>query len=130
MENNKQENKKSSVNIVAVLLAFVMGLCAGNISSDKIYPDKNADTTSASLISRAPTKAKPTEKAKQKTATTAKTQSEAVSTSDTDSFTVYITPTGRRYHLRPVCAGDNKIESDLDEAATKGLTPCKKCANG
>ena len=62
MENNCQEKKKSSVNIIAVMLAFVLGLCAGNISSDKIYPDKNADTTSASLISRAPTDAKTAEK--------------------------------------------------------------------
>lgn len=151
MENNNQENKKSSVNIIAVLLAFVMGLCAGNISSDKIYPDKNADTTSASLISRAPTDAKTAEKSSHilsssaevlsytpssaaeepsSSLSSAEEQTKAYTDSYTDSFTVYITPTGKRYHLSPDCAGKNKIESDLDEAASKGLTPCKKCADG
>ena len=40
---------------------------------------------------------------------------------------VYVTPTGKRYHLRKTCAGKNAKEITLDEAK-KTYTPCKKCA--
>lgn len=39
----------------------------------------------------------------------------------------YVTPTGKRYHLRKTCAGKNAKEITLDEAK-KTYTPCKKCA--
>lgn len=41
--------------------------------------------------------------------------------------TVYITPTGKRYHYDNSCNGGTYIESTLDEAISRGLTPCKKC---
>ena len=43
---------------------------------------------------------------------------------------VYATPSGSRYHLKPKCGGDNSSPITLDEALGRGLTPCKKCANG
>lgn len=46
------------------------------------------------------------------------------------SRTVYITPTGKRYHYDGSCNGGTYIESTLDEALSLGLTPCKKCAGG
>lgn len=46
------------------------------------------------------------------------------------SRTVYITPTGKRYHYDNNCNGGTYIESTLDEALSLGLTPCKKCAGG
>lgn len=46
------------------------------------------------------------------------------------SRTVYITPTGKRYHYDNSCNGGTYIESTLDEALSLGLTPCKKCAGG
>ena len=130
MENNKQEKKKNPVNIIAVMLAFVMGLCIGNIDTDRFNSSVSTGTTSSSLIKREQTEAKTTEKAKQTTKATAKTTSESETTVRTDSFSVYITPTGKKYHLSPGCAGDNKIESNLEEATAKGLTACKKCAGG
>lgn len=44
------------------------------------------------------------------------------------SPTVYITPTGARYHISAKCAGDNAIETTLDEATSQGYTPCGRCA--
>lgn len=43
------------------------------------------------------------------------------------SVTVYITPTGKRYHYSKSCAGKNAMARDLD-AVTGSYTPCKKCA--
>ncbi|MFP3155817.1 Ig-like domain-containing protein [Lachnospiraceae bacterium ZAX-1] len=57
----------------------------------------------------------------------------ANSSSDTNndvSRTVYVTPTGKRYHFSPTCGGKNSRESTLNYAVnTLGLTPCKKCVH-
>lgn len=45
----------------------------------------------------------------------------------TNSQTVYITPTGKRYHYSSSCNGGKYIASTLDQALASGLTPCKKC---
>lgn len=41
---------------------------------------------------------------------------------------VYITPTGKRYHLERRCGGENSTPVSLDLAESLLLTPCKKCA--
>ncbi len=46
----------------------------------------------------------------------------------TNDGTVYITPTGKRYHLSPTCGGKNSTPTTLEEALDAGLTPCGKCA--
>ncbi len=40
---------------------------------------------------------------------------------------VYITPTGKKYHYSQACAGKNAIETTLDSASAN-YDPCKKCA--
>lgn len=50
------------------------------------------------------------------------------STTITDGQTVYVTPTGKRYHLKASCAGKNATPSTVSKAKSRGLTPCKKCA--
>lgn len=45
----------------------------------------------------------------------------------TQSRTVYITPTGKRYHYDSNCNGGTYIRSTLQEALRRGLTPCNKC---
>lgn len=45
----------------------------------------------------------------------------------TNSRTVYITPTGKKYHYDSSCNGGNYYPSTLDEALSMGLTPCNKC---
>ena len=41
--------------------------------------------------------------------------------------TVYITPSGKKYHTKQSCAGKNSIETDL-ETAKLLREPCKLCA--
>lgn len=43
--------------------------------------------------------------------------------------TVYITPTGKRYHYKASCAGKNATPTSLSNAKSRGLTPCQKCAS-
>lgn len=40
--------------------------------------------------------------------------------------TVYITPSGKRWHRSARCAGDNAISVTMDQVGSR--TPCKKCA--
>lgn len=44
--------------------------------------------------------------------------------------TVYITPTGKHYHLNPHCGNGVYSPVSLEKAKSMGLTPCKKCAGG
>ena len=41
--------------------------------------------------------------------------------------TVYVTPTGKRYHYSKECAGKNGTATTLQNAKARGLTPCSKC---
>lgn len=43
------------------------------------------------------------------------------------SKTVYITPTGKKYHYDNHCNGGSYNPSTLEEALSLGLEPCKKC---
>jgi len=45
-----------------------------------------------------------------------------------NGVTVYITPSGERYHLDPQCGGKNSRATDKEAAIRAGRTPCKKCA--
>lgn len=45
-----------------------------------------------------------------------------------NSQSVYITPTGKRYHYLSSCAGENGYTVSLNNAIASGYTPCKKCA--
>lgn len=50
------------------------------------------------------------------------------SSDEVSNDVVYVTPTGKRYHLDPECGGKNSRAATLDEALNRGLTPCKTCA--
>jgi len=43
---------------------------------------------------------------------------------------VYITPSGKRWHIEKSCAGESAEQVTKEEAEGRGLTPCKKCAGG
>lgn len=47
---------------------------------------------------------------------------------DSTPSTVYVTPTGKRYHYSSSCAGKNAQSSSIANAKSRGLTPCQKCA--
>ena len=40
--------------------------------------------------------------------------------------TVYITPSGKRYHLSSTCGGKNSYSVSIDDIGSR--TPCQKCA--
>ena len=44
-----------------------------------------------------------------------------------NSATVYVTPTGKRYHYSGSCNGGSYSPTALDNALRMELTPCKKC---
>ncbi|MDD6021919.1 MAG: hypothetical protein PUB94_04630 [Oscillospiraceae bacterium] len=46
--------------------------------------------------------------------------------SSADKNTVYITPTGSRYHFSKRCAGKNAIKTDIASAKEK-YSPCQRC---
>lgn len=48
-------------------------------------------------------------------------------TEDT-SRTVYVTPSGKRYHFDPDCGGKNSSATTLNRAKSSGKAPCQKCA--
>ena len=50
------------------------------------------------------------------------------SSGSTYTGTVYITPTGSKYHYSAGCAGKNAIATSLSSARSSGYAPCKKCA--
>lgn len=49
------------------------------------------------------------------------------SSQQTNSRTVYVTPTGKKYHYNSNCNGGSYSPTTLDKALSMGLTPCKKC---
>lgn len=46
-----------------------------------------------------------------------------------EESSVFITPYGKRYHLRPTCGGKNSKECTIKDAIAAGYTPCKKCVD-
>lgn len=45
------------------------------------------------------------------------------------SRTVYVTPSGNKYHYDPQCGGKNSTATTLNQAKRIGLSPCSKCVN-
>lgn len=54
--------------------------------------------------------------------------SSSVSGSRSTGETVYITPSGKRYHRLSSCGGKNSYAVDISDVGSR--TPCKKCAGG
>ena len=61
--------------------------------------------------------------------TEAETEKETESEAVEQGTTVYITPTGKKYHLRSTCAGKNAKATTLEAAIAAGLGPCGSCAD-
>ena len=51
-----------------------------------------------------------------------------VSNLNANSMTVYVTPSGKRYHYSQDCGGKSSKATTLEAAERLGLTPCQKCA--
>lgn len=98
---------------------------AKTTSNTSSKPSTSTKTTS-NTSSKSSTSSKTTSNTSSKSSTASKTTSTSPS-SKSQSATVYITPTGKRYHYSSSCNGGKYYKSTLSEAKSKGLTPCKKC---
>ena len=74
--------------------------------------------------------AAPAEPTQTETPTPTEVPTGSSDTQAAQSRQVYVTPTGKRYHYDGNCNGGTYIESTLEQALARGLTPCKKCAGG
>ena len=54
-------------------------------------------------------------------------QEEATAAQQPSGQTVYVTPSGKRYHFDPDCGGKNSRPIDISEVGSR--TPCQKCAS-
>lgn len=95
----------------------------GTVKSEEITIEVIGESPTYSVDSGSSTE-KTTEPTTEET-TTRETSTEKETKST--SRTVYITPSGSKYHFSKSCAGDNAIETSLDEVKD-AYQPCKKCA--
>lgn len=90
---------------------------------------KNVNSPSSSIGTTSQKQSTSSAKSSSSTATTnKKVNTSTVSASNDNSRTVYVTPTGKRYHYISTCGGKNSTASTLNKAKARGLTPCQKCA--
>ena len=113
-KNNAIETtSKINTNITNVLNETNASIT--NINTNEISTNKELKSNNSTSIN--------TSTSTQKTTT----QSTSATTTD-NSRTVYVTPTGKRYHYISTCGGKNSTASTLNKAKARGLTPCQKCA--
>lgn len=145
MENNNNSNKPFYKNLWFIITVAVMSVSLIISISAKNFIQKNIDlsslestssyssvstTTTLSTTTAAPTttstvvETTPITTAKQTT-----TAAQKAAARQNVGTTVYITPTGKRYHLISTCGGKNSTSTSLDSAINSGYTPCKKCAS-
>ena len=128
---NRKEKSVAISNIgfiSFVVSVFMIGCIA--LEVDKLFVEEVSTqyqeiTTSSSTIPR--NNGRPVKKP----STTTKPHSTKQSNHQTQSNnnnTVYITKSGKRYHLSYTCGGNEYYECTLDQALQRGLTPCQRCA--
>ena len=117
----------------------MLALWIGVGSTVASNPNNNSDISPVSTIenssSEQETEKKAAEEAKAKQEAEKKAAEQAAkatnppppSAPNSNSVTIYITPTGKRYHYDSKCNGGTYNESTLDKAKELGLTPCSKC---
>lgn len=66
------------------------------------------------------------EQARQEAAEQASQQAQAAAPEQNNEQTVYVTPTGSKYHTHK-CGNGTYTPATLSEAQARGLTPCSKC---
>lgn len=90
---------------------------------ERIAAEKKAEEERIAAEKKAEEERLAAEKAEQERIA-ARQQSQAQSQ---NSATVYVTPTGKKYHYNSSCNGGSYSPTTLDNAIKMGLTPCKKC---
>lgn len=104
----------------------VIGKAAGTATYTLTDAEGNAVLTSETITVTDPEAEAAAQAAAEQQAAESAAEQEAAQ--EPSSPTVYITPTGARYHISAKCAGDNAIKTTLDEAVSQGYTPCGRCA--
>lgn len=112
--NNSSVKTEPSTNIKTTTKTSAASTSTNNSSSTNNSTTKSSSTTTSSSS---------TNTANKQTAS-----SSSQSTNVDNSRTVYVTPTGKRYHYISTCGGKNSTATTLNKAITRGLTPCQKCA--
>lgn len=98
-------------------------------STPSSYSSTASSSSKASTSTSSSTQSKSTKQTTSSSTTKQSSSGSSTSSSSTqNSQTVYVTPTGKRYHLSPTCGGKNSTATTLSNAKSMGLTPCKKCA--
>lgn len=92
-----------------------------------VSSQSTAQITTTPLSTNATTSIITTTTTRNQTSTTVPPTIAEPTTQQKISRTVYITPTGKRYHYRSTCGGKNSFAVELDQAIAQGYTPCKKC---
>lgn len=90
-------------------------------ATQKPSTTKKVTTTKKVVTTQKPTATKKVTTTKKKANTT-----EDYINDEFNGRTVYVTPSGERYHYDPECGGKNAYEVSIDNVG--GRTPCKKCA--
>lgn len=98
------------------------------IKTDEIQKSSNTDNTGITSNKTSNTNTNSSNTTSKSSSSIVTQSVSAESTDKKNSMTVYITPTGERYHLDPDCGGKNSYSITLSEAISRGYTPCKKCA--
>lgn len=152
--NNVEENTQNTINTVNVTNATNTTNTQSEEQSTNVSVENTIKETAqpkqeepkSSTPSSYSSTASSSSKASTSTSTSSSTQSKSTkqttsssttkqsssgsstsSSSTQNSQTVYVTPTGKRYHLSPTCGGKNSTATTLSNAKSMGLTPCKKC---
>lgn len=107
------------------------GLMVGGATAKEVTASTTTGTTSTSGTTNNTTK--PSTGTSTSNGNTGNTGSASTGSGGTTSAvkpaqnTVYVTPTGKRYHYSKECAGKNGTATTLQNAKARGLTPCAKC---
>lgn len=126
--------------IISVIFALliIIGLMtpgdSGNTNNETIAVGVTTQTTTepetTETTATTATTTTTTETTTTTTTTTTGTTTKETTTEQTtkdNSRTVYITPTGEKYHYSKACAGKNAMERTYNEVKDR-YDPCKKCA--
>ena len=128
--------------VIAIFLLFVIIGSGGNDSdigdvallTSQLQIEKNESTIEPKterITSKTNTSSTTSTITSTTTTTTSKPPTTTTTTkAQTKSRTIYVTPTGKRYHYDNSCGRGSYSASTLADAQRMGLTACKKCAGG
>ena len=128
---NKKEKSVAISNIgfvcfaVSVLMVGCLALGVDELFVEEVSTQYQEVTTSASTTKR--NNGRPVKEHSSTTTPDSTKQASAHKQNQNNSI-VYITKSGKKYHLSYTCGGNEYYECTLTQAIERGLTPCKRCA--